>query len=100
MNDNDLIDNALERAKEYASDTNMHGSGLTIERINAAIDANDITKSLYWQMLMELEGHMRDDDVLGKILVESAFAHWNRLNPEKKPMKARWKKQLTSKNRR
>jgi hypothetical protein len=89
MSDHDLIDAALLAAKNITNDLGAKSLGKTIE---AAIAANDITESIYWQMLMDLESHMRSDDTLGKLLVEGAYKHWNRLHPDNTPMSPRWNK--------
>lgn len=48
------------------------------------------TETLYWAMLMEIESKTRENDALGKHLVESAYRHWNTMHPENKPMLPRW----------
>jgi hypothetical protein len=86
-----LIDLTLNRAKDYAEAPGADSSGV-IRGIEVALEANDITEGIYWQMLRDLEGHMRADDVLGKMLVKSAYNHWNRLHPNSKPMVPCWEK--------
>lgn len=56
-----------------------------------AMDEN--TESLYWQMLMEVESKTNPEkDVLGKLLVEAAYNHWNKKHPKTRPVKPRWAK--------
>lgn len=51
------------------------------------------TESLYWQMLMEVESKTNPEkDVLGKLLVEAAYNHWNKKHPKTRPVKPRWAK--------
>lgn len=39
----------------------------------------EITKSIYWQMLGELEYQLEGDDALLKLLIEGAYRHWNKI---------------------
>lgn len=49
------------------------------------------TESIYWQMLRTIESNTNPNkDVLNKILVESAYNHWNTTHPNNKPMKPSW----------
>lgn len=53
--------------------------------------ADDITTSIYWQMLVEIESRTDPKkDILDKHLVEGAYRHWNALHPDVKPMVPRW----------
>lgn len=51
------------------------------------------TADVFWAMLMDLESHTRPEDVLRKMLVESAYRHWNNMHPNAKPMHPRWHKE-------
>jgi hypothetical protein len=53
-------------------------------------EMQEITESIYWQMLMEIESHCKQDDVFNKMLVKGAYNHWNKLHPEGKAMIPRW----------
>lgn len=53
------------------------------------MDSN--TQDLFWQMLREIESNTDPkNDVLNKMLVEAAYKHWNKNNPENRPLKPRW----------
>lgn len=54
---------------------------------------DDITESIYWQMLMEIESTTNPEkDILNKSLVEGAMRHWNKMHPKQVPVEPRWAK--------
>jgi hypothetical protein len=53
--------------------------------------ADENTRDLFWQLLMEVESHTRPEDVLGKMLVEAGYRRWKLLHPESR-VKPRWEK--------
>lgn len=48
------------------------------------------TEDVFWAMLMDLESCTRQEDILRKMLVESAYRHWNNMHPGNVPKFPRW----------
>lgn len=48
------------------------------------------TEDVFWAMLMDLESCTRQEDILRKMLVESAYRHWNNMHPGNTPKFPRW----------
>jgi hypothetical protein len=46
-------------------------------------------ESTFWQMLMDLEGHLAKDDVVGREIVKAGYKTWNEMHPDNKPLEPR-----------
>lgn len=51
----------------------------------AEFNLNNV-ESIFWQMLMDLEGHLAKDDVVGREIVKAGYKTWNEMHPDNKPL--------------